>query len=282
MFTFIAENQYKEQIELSNNDNYYIISITGLTPVKATINTDTIGGTDGTRFNSSRLNERNIVITLKYKHDVEKNRIALYKIFRTKQYVNLYFKNGSRNIYIEGYVESFEGDLFEKGQSAQISVLCPQPYFKAIEELLTEFSVVESKLEFPVCLPEEGIPFSMVTNYKEQIIKNEGDAECGAVIELRARGLVIEPTIYNVLTNESFRIRYEMHDGDVIRINTNSGEKGIRLVSEGVTTNIINLVQRGASWFQLRCGSNIFSYECASGSDDLEVAFYINYRYQGV
>jgi len=282
MFTFIAENQYKEQIELSNNDNYYIVSITGLTPVKATINTDTIGGADGTRFNSSRLTERNIVITLKYKHNVEKNRIALYKIFRTKQYVKLYFKNRSRNIYIEGYVETFEGDLFEKGQSAQISVLCPKPYFKAVEELLTEFSVVESNLKFPVCLPEEGIPFSTLTNYKEQIIKNEGDAECGVVIELRARGLVVEPTIYNVLTNESFRIRYEMHDGDVIRINTNSGEKGISLVSGGVTANIINLVYRGASWFQLRCGSNIFSYECTSGSDDLEVAFYTSYRYQGV
>lgn len=281
-FYFMCKNQYGNELILSNNPDYEIISITGLTPAGAIINTDTVGLSDGSRFNSSRVGNRNIVITLKYKGDVEKNRIALYKIFKTKQYIELYYSNRSRKVHIEGRVETFDGNLFERGQMAAISIICPKPYFKGIDTLMTEFSTVAPALTFPVAFPEAGIPFSTLTPYAEKVIINEGDTETGVIIELRARELVLEPTIYNVLTNEQFSIRFEMQEGDLITINTNSGEKGIYLTSQGVQTNIINKVYKGATWFQLASGDNIFTYNCVFGAENLDVLFYTTPLYEGV
>lgn len=282
MYSLVAENQYGNTLQLTGNANYDILSITGLTPASATINTDVVATADGEIFNSSRVNMRNIVITISYRRDVETNRIALYQFFKTKQYVKLYYTNNHRNVYIEGYVETFEGDLFRNGQQAQISILCPQPYFKDIEDIATDFVSVVNAFEFPVEFPEAGIEFSTVSSYVEKVITNIGDEETGVIIELHARGTAINPALYNLTTGEQFLIKYEMSQGDIITINTNSGQKEILLNSDGTITNLINKVNRGSNWFKLISGDNVFSYACDFGAANLGVIFYTTPLYEGV
>lgn len=281
-FNFAVENEYKERLQLTDNPEYDILSITGLTPASANINISAAGISDGGKFNSSRVDPRNIVITLKYKRNVEANRIHLYKFFRPKKYVKLYYKNKHRDVCIEGYIETFEGNLFEKGQKAQISILCPQPYFKDNVTTITSFSTVSSALEFPVEFTEEGIEFSQISSYVEKLIPNDGDVETGMILELIANDNVVEPTLYNILTNEQFKIEVEMVKGDVIIINTIQGEKSISLVRDGVTTNIINNVYRGSTWFSLKEGDNILVYDCVFGTENLYINCHVTPLYGGV
>ena len=65
IFTLIIKNYKGESYELTHNyERYYVKSITGLTPPSAVINTSVSGSYDGSFYNSSRLEQRNIVITL--------------------------------------------------------------------------------------------------------------------------------------------------------------------------------------------------------------------------
>ena len=81
MFEARIENTKGSILTLTNNESkFQLISITGLNPPKAQINVSTIAGLDGAKFNSAKLETRNVVINLKINGDVEENRqlIGMY------------------------------------------------------------------------------------------------------------------------------------------------------------------------------------------------------------
>lgn len=156
MFTCKIENEAHNILELTQNEsNYQVINISGLNPPNAQINRTPVAGMDGTNFNSSKLEERNIVITLKINGDIEQNRIKLYSYFNTKQWCRLYYKNELRDVYIEGYVETVEVDHFVIDQTMQISIVCPKPYFRALDEIITDVSKILKMFEFPFAIDLE-------------------------------------------------------------------------------------------------------------------------------
>lgn len=106
MYSLTVENIYKQKMELTHNDSYVIESIEGIDPPDATINTTRNANIDGSVFNSSYVNNRQIIITLAINGPAEANRIKLYKYFKSKYPVRLYYKNDTRDVYIEGYCKS--------------------------------------------------------------------------------------------------------------------------------------------------------------------------------
>lgn len=149
MYSFIAENENGDQIQLTQNPNYDLEITKGLLPPSATINTSRLVNADGEVFNSSSMNMRNLVLMIYPKVPIEENRIALYKIFQSKKYVKCYYKNSKRNVYIEGYVETIDGSLFDQIQVIQVSIICPQPFWLGLNELTTDVSKTTNMLEFP-------------------------------------------------------------------------------------------------------------------------------------
>ena len=81
--------------------------------------------------------------------DIETSRINLYKYISTGAWIRVFFRNGTRNVYIDGYVESFETDLFARTQVAQVSILCPVPAFIDAQEMTVVNSVSTPKFSFP-------------------------------------------------------------------------------------------------------------------------------------
>lgn len=282
MFTLKAENMYSEVLELTHNPQYSVLKIDGLDPPNATINTSTISTADGTKFNSSRVNERNLVITVALNGDVSRGRIELYKHFKMKHPVKIYFKNSMRNVYIEGYTEDLNCDPFEQGVQAQISILCPQPYFRSINELVKEFSSTEPLFEFPFAIEKPGIEFSRMTILAKENIINQGDAETGVVIELFAQGTVINPVIYNLTTRETLKLKVTMQTADLIRINTISGEKSVVLQRDGVNSNVVNALDKTSHWIHVQSGDNVFAYECESGLEFLQLKILHTDKFEGV
>ena len=133
MFTLKVENIKGAVLELTDNEeDYQIANIEGITPPNANINTSTYANGDGSAFNSSKIPNREIVITVYINGDVSQNRLKLYKYFRNKQWCKIYYEDDNRNVFIEGYVQTFEVPIFVQKQVAQISILCPDPYFKDI------------------------------------------------------------------------------------------------------------------------------------------------------
>lgn len=282
MYTLIAENKYGQQLELTHNQAYSITEIDGIDPPDAVINTTRNANADGSVYNSSYVNNRTIIITLSINAPAELNRINLYKYFKVKFPVRLYYQNATRNVYINGYVQNVQIAFFNKKQTAQITVFCPQPLFNDVEESFQEFANVENLFEFPFSIEESGIEFSRIELNTEQSIINNGEVDTGVVILLHAIGLVTTPKVYNVDTGESMILNVTMSDGDDIVINTIRGQKSILMTSGGTTTNIIGNLADGSTWFQLIPGDNLFTVTADGMPENMQVSFTIIDQYEGV
>lgn len=282
MYTLTIENHLGEQLQLTQNPNYNIINIDGLNPPTANINTAVNANFDGSSFKSSRLNERNIVIQLTIEGDIESNRIALYQYFKNKKQCKIYYTNGEREVYIVGYVESFECNFFSQKETAQISIICPRPYFINQSQVDISFSSVTALFEFPFSIAAAGIEFSSLQLGTEEVIVNSGDVETGMTITFVATGTVENPTIYNVQTNEYIKVNLTMEVGDMVEINTTKGTKGVYYTSNGATTNAINDLDRGSTWLQLESGDNVVLYTADAYSENLMCEIAYNNLYEGV
>lgn len=282
MLQLTVENAYGEKLNLSNNDDYYLINVTGLTPPAATINTGTIATKDGGTYNSSRFENRNIVLYIKPRRDIEKTRINLYTYIRAKHYIKLYLKNGTRDVWIDGYVETVDGDLYTQSQEIQVSIICTDPYFKAMDEKIFDFSTINSLFEFPFSIGAEGSEISSTSKFVELNVQNTSDEETGVILEFYASELALEPTVYNSRTGEKFTINHEFQKGDIVRLNTRTGEKKLTLIREGVETNILNQMERGSKWFTLLVGDNVFTYTALYGIENLQLKLILQPIYGGM
>lgn len=282
MYTLIAENKYGEQLEITNNPRYIITDIDGLYPPEGVINTTRVANMDGSAFNSSHINDRVITITMAINGPAEANRLLLYRYFKTKYPVRLYYKNGVRDVYIDGYVSKFSVEYFEKKQTAQIEISCPMTLFRAVKESVTEFTNIENMFVFPFAIEAVGRSFSEVALGEQKTIINGGDVETGVIIKLNALETVLNPKIYNVDTSDRMTLSVEMRAGDEITINTRKKEKSITLLRDGVQTNIVGKLDAGSTWFNLIPGDNVFTYEADEFPEHLQCIFIINNQFEGV
>lgn len=281
-YSLVIENSKGEQIQLTQNPNYSIISVSGLNPPTSNINTAVNANFDGSIYKSSRMNARNIVIELAIEGNVEANRIALYRYIRSKKQCIVYYKNASRSVSIVGYVESLEISYFDEKETVQISIMCPRPYFIDKNSTDITFSSVNALFEFPFSIPAAGIEFSTLNLNEEINIVNGGDIETGMTIIFHAVGEVSNPTIYNVETRESLKINITMANGDVLIIDTKKGEKRITNIVDGVEINALNYLDKASTWLALESGDNIMIYTADERPENLMCDIIFNNLYEGV
>ena len=130
MFSLSVKNKYDEVLELTNNDAYVIKEINGLDPPDNILNMSRIAGDDGSVLNSVYTDNRTITITLAVNEPAEENRIRLYRYFKAKTQLRLYYQNDSRDVCIDGYVQSMPISFFAKKEIVQITIVCPKPFFR--------------------------------------------------------------------------------------------------------------------------------------------------------
>ncbi len=278
---------------------FIVKSVEGLGPAKGNVNTVEVSTNDGGVFNSARLSIRNPVLDLVFletnTETIEDIRHKSYKYFPVKKKVKLLIETDNRVSEIEGYVEHNEPAIFSNQEGCQISIICPYPYFySAGESNITIFSGIEPLFEFPFeneSLVTDLLEMGEVQNSAEQVITYNGDAEIGVTIIIYAIGDASNVTIYNAGTREVMRIDtdklaaltgYGIVAGDEITIKTTKGDKSISLLRGGVTTNILNCLDKNADWFQLVKGDNVFVYTAETGNSNLQFRIENRVIYEGV
>lgn len=282
MYQLIVENEKGEQLRLTNNHYYDVIMAEGTNPPSANINTSAVVGIDGTRFNSSRIGQRNIVLTINIHHPIERNRLELYRYFRVKRYVKLYYKNSFLDVYTTGYVETFENNPWSQLQQPQISIICPNPFWLSNSETTVAFSNSVALFEFPFSISSSGIEFSRLENIVTATI-NAGEIETGGIIECRATDDdILNPKFYNRTTNQFFGVNCTMQEGDIITVNTQKGEKSVSLLRSGAKINLLSARSSGSEWITFEPGENIVSYGADSGANKLRVKLSLVQRFEGV
>lgn len=283
MAIFKVENEFNNLLQLSQNeDKWQLLSVTGLNQPPANIATSVIPNFDGARFNSSRLEPRNIVITLAIKGNVETNRMILNSVIYSKRYLKVYYKNNTVDVYIEGHVESFEYDVFENGVQAQISIICPNPYWIDSNTNISVLTPMIDLFEFPFSLPQEGISFGELINDFSNTLINGGSVQTGAVITITSDYTVLNPSITNVTTAQTMKLNVEITPNDQIVISTLRGKKFISMYSAGNMQNIINNLDESSSWINVVPGENIFTLGADHDLEHMQASVAIQNLYGGV
>lgn len=286
MYTAAIENASGSVYVLTGDEPVYqVLSIQGLNPPSAQLNITNIVGLDGAKYNSARLNTREIVVTVKINGEVEKNRLNLYKYFVTTEWCRFSYKNDSLDVFIEGYVENVECDQFSNAETAQISILCPSPYFESREEYVEDGSAVSAQFEFPFSIDyDDPVVISELLVASVTNVFNGTDTESGMYIDIDVVGTCQKIVITNTETAQTFELDYVFQNGDRIRINTYKGQKKVLLYRGGNTVNIFAAMKLGSVFFQLKPGDNTFSYQVDDGSNNQKVFIYFRHRalYRGV
>lgn len=298
-------NEYGETItlELSNpwDTGLAITSISGLGPLKASVNTTELATMDGAILNSARIPARNIVFNFQLLEDketslVETTRLRTYKYFPLKKTVTLLFVTDSRQGVITGIVESNEPDIFQKEETAQISIICNDPFFKASDRDIT-LNGIESMFEFPFSNESLTDPLIILSEFIKSVGTTyyyDGDADAGIVATIDAFGPCTNVTIYNettqeILTLDTSKISLVTNDGinditsgDRIELSTISGDKHVYLYRGGQIFNILPVLPKIPTWISVQKGKNVFGYRCSSGEDNITINIKTTILYEGV
>lgn len=166
-----------------------------------------------------------------------------------------------------------------------IDIVCPDPYWKDITKNKSEIALWKGMFHFPLLIPKQkGIIMGLKQPSLIVNVYNKGHVETGMMIEFRAKGTLSNPSLFNVNTRESIKINKSMVAGEVIKVNTNYGEKRIENILNGVTTNILNLIDLGGgdTFLQLDVGDNLLRYDADINPSNLEINIYFSPKYLGV
>lgn len=296
-------NHLNESITLKliepEKSGFVIRNISGLGPVKANVNFTELATNDGAIDNSARLGTRNIIMDLEFLPNptIEDTRLLSYKYFPIKRYVTFLIETDNRICETVGRIEANEPEIFSDKEGCQISILCSDPYFysagdRGLSSVI--FYGTEPMFEFPFSnesLTEPLLEMGKIENRTEGTVYYDGDAEVGITIRIHAIGEAEGLAIYNIGTREIMRINDDkliailgsgIQAGDEITINTTRGSKSITMLRRGITTNILNVLDKPIQWFHLSKGDNLFAYTASSGLINLQFRIEHKTIYEGV
>lgn len=279
-------------LELTNpwKNGIAVKSITGFGTPIYNVNTSPYASGDGSTLGSITAATREIVITLYplFNPMVEDSRQLLYRYFQVKKPVTLTFELDNRIALVTGYVEENTPDVFNERETIQITVICPDPYFKSALTGAEFFFGEVPMFEFPFSnesLTENLIIVSELSLDNRAQITYEAEIDAGLLITIDIYSEPGDITIYSVDTLGRIYIsdkRIEMITGkkisekDRIDISTYSGDRWIRLLREGKVYNILGAINKDADWFQLKQGPNSYTY--MTGDEHASIIMAFQYR----
>lgn len=286
MFGLQLEDINSNIIDLHDCIKYQVVGVTGLNPPSAEIFTSKSPNRKGSKYNGSTLNERNIVLSVQILGDIEANRNNLYSWIDTESYVKIRYQNGLKNVYCEGYVQDCDIDLFTEMQIVSLAIICPDPYWKDLQEIAINISTILKQFTFPFAIDNK-IPLSTIRENNATNIFNTG-AETGCQIKLVCNGDVENIIIVDDNdTSKQFRINTTLEKNWIVVIDTDSSPKTCKAYKpDGTSENLLRYATGGdnlpPTWFTIKKGNNVFSYQADSGDNNVEMTISFTNKHLGV
>lgn len=239
-----------------NSENAFYVPILGVTPKDSIICRSVTGllppdrdlfigdySRDGGFYQGNRVGNRNVVLTFDLNPNpalgetVSGLREMLYKAFYDPLIDADYLQLGlnlddGRELYVVGYSEKFDGDIFSDDTSAQISMLCPDPYIRDIDETV---------LTHPAGWTT--VPFAYA-----------GTADTGFFVKIYITAPTSKLTVDN--NGKTMVIERVFNSGDIVRLNTSPGSRSLTVETAGVETSIAGALTSESRWIGLHSQSN--------------------------
>lgn len=227
---------------------YTLKEIEGLDPVKSTVVSSEFAQLDGSQFQASKRENRNLIIKIGLEpyfsggSSVSALRSVLYAYFMPKSWVNIkFYIDDVLYCTIQGIVETCESSLFSKDPQVNVSIICFDPNFVAISPTTVNGNTVGDSTE--------------------QLIHVDGSVETGYVFTLSVNRSITGFSIYNRRpdgTVAQLDVSMAFVSGDVVKISTQFKSKYATLTRGGVTSSILYAVGNNSKWGPIWPGNNYF------------------------
>lgn len=257
---------------MPNNDPVQVFNVEGLGPVKADISSTPFATGRGELYQGSSTGKRNVVLTLGLNPDWVDQTIAslrqlLYRYFMPEEWVKMrFFSDHMPTCDIEGYVESFEPNIFSKDPEIQVSVICPKPDFLETDATILTGTVDDGTIE--------------------TVFEYLGTVETG--LELRVDATPTHANYAGDLTvsNTAYAIP-QVYKLQAITINAlkyfklSSVRNAKRVqnisVADGSPTNLLAKVTKESVWPVIKPGENVFTLAAATSGQEWTLAYFNRY-----
>lgn len=241
----------------SFHDLYILESVTGLNPTDITL---FVGdhARDGGSYRGRRTDKRNVVmnITINPQYgfdaapgddDVSVLRTRLYSTFLDpRPYVDEFRVRLIDDIlpprYFVGHAEKTENEMFSESTSAQISIICPDPYIKDWDETVIQADPGSGWVLLP-------LTYSGTTTVGFQIELMVTSATNRVTVDMDSITTDEASSLYDV-----GRMIFEgmlFQAGDVVKISTTPGNLYANLTRDGVTNSILGYRRPRSTWLTL-------------------------------
>lgn len=274
-----------QSITFTHARPYWLLSAEGLGEADFEVSSQQAAGMDGELYQGSTANKRNIVIKATVILPVgathDQIREEFFSFFVPRETGTLYLYDGDKARKIDYKTENCEFDMDGIFRDVTISLICPDPVFKAVQDERTDVAEIEGLIEWPVELTN---PFEVGLKHDTLMatIRNPSSVSRGLTVTITATGEAVNPKLIEVNRQQSFRILTTLHNGDVLVVTTGPGNKRVKLIRDNVESNINNCWEFGGTWLQVEPGENLFTYEADSGASSLSVTLASTPLYWGV
>lgn len=214
-----------------NDDLYKLISIEGIESSDFTLNSTNNALQDGSFVYSKKIESRHITFQAEFRGEsFPQARRDMITFFNPKFKGVLIIDYCGIERAIEYEVSSISLPLSNVHYNPLVTIelKCPDPYLKEIIEEKVDIASWEGGFIFPLIIPQDiGIIMGLRNPSVIANVYNKGDVTTGMIIKFRALGVLTNPSIFNVNTREFFKVNRTMQAGEVITLNTNTGNKTI-------------------------------------------------------
>lgn len=281
-------NERGESIVFSHASVYHTNEVSGLSDVRNAIYSINSMGQDGDTYLGNRIESREIEIVGSIKErdkdHIREYRRKLNRVLNPQYAATLTYEYGDFKRVIDCKVDN--APVFSRKaifQDFTVQLLCLNPFWRKESKSRDDIATWIGGLEFPVEIPiVEGwqIGFrqpSLIVN-----VYNDGDVKAGIRVEFRALGVVKNPSLLNVDTQEFIKLNIDLVAGDTLSVSTGYGEKEVTLKRGGATSDAFRYLDVDSSYLQLSVGDNLFRYSAEENLENLEVSIYHDDLYLGV
>ena len=267
-------NTDNEQVVMSGAPPYSLVNKTGFDSVENIVQSQENYNQDGQTLISSKLDIRNIELEGKIKEidhaKMLELRRELIRIFNPKLSGTIIYENNIGTYQIDVIPElapTFNEKLKSgTGQPFLISLKALDPYFTDKSEIDAEIPMARTEplFSFPLNITNT-FEFSQLIAGDVIEIQNNGDVAVGAVFTINVNGPLVNPRIYNVITQDYFALKGTFVTGTKLRISTVRGKKKVEQNDGDGWYNIMTKRKVESKFLQITKGINYLQLQADSG-----------------
>lgn len=261
-------------VDITVKRPFLLQKLEGFGPVQNMIETSELYGADGEAYLDSKLVVRDMVIQGEILADsteqLAEYRQILIRVFNPKVSGSLHYIEHKNHYVIDVEVEFGPDFNMEKSsitQKFQLILKALDPYWTDQSEIDAEIPLAGKKnmFSFPLNITDDFEFAQLIAGDTVEIVNN-GHVKTGAVFTIQINGEVINPRIYNVVTQEYFKIRGTFLPKTTLRISTVRGNKRVEQNDgDDEWYNIMMKREVGSTFLQLDKGINYLQLQAEKG-----------------